>query len=153
MLGRSCEAVSLSESGTFFETRGSCRGLPGQGPKNLKASNSELGSVCNCFLIETKRKHGLLWGVRGPPPEIFWILGSQMMHSSVILGHCTAIPLPPPPQKYFLIRFELISRMVQMSSKKPESLKSLKKAEPWDVTSLDICGLNQQNNIFQFYHC
>ena len=52
------------------------------------------------------------------------------MHSRVILGHCTPILLPPPPQKKFLIRFALISRMVQMSSKKPESLKSLKKAEP-----------------------
>ncbi len=82
------------------------------------------------YILNSKWNSLFQGGCGGPPPEIFWLLGSQMMHSSAILGHCTPIPLPPPLQKIFLSRFALISRMVQMSSKKPERLKSLKKAEP-----------------------
>ena len=43
-------------------------------------------------------------GSGGPPPEIFWLLGSQMVHSSAILGQCTPIPLPPPLQKTFSLQ-------------------------------------------------
>ncbi len=68
-------------------------------PKSLKASNAELGSVCTR-------------GSGGPPPEFFWLLGLQLVHSGAILGHCTLIPLPRPLQKKILFRFTLISRMV-----------------------------------------
>ncbi len=101
-----------------FEDKPKNRGLPGRGPKSLEARNAEFGNACKCLLNGAQGKHTLLRGVWGSSPRIFWILGLQMMHSSVILGHCTPIPLPPPPQKIFLIRFALISRMVQMSSKK-----------------------------------
>ncbi len=59
-------------------------------------------------------------GSEGLPPEFFWLLQSQIVHSSVILGHCTPIPLPPPLQKKFLFTFTLIARMVLGVGKKSE---------------------------------
>ncbi len=59
-------------------------------------------------------------GCGGPPPEIFWLPRSQMVHSGAILGHCTPIPVPPPLQKKILFRFTLISRMVLGVGKKSE---------------------------------
>ena len=88
--------------------------------KSLKARNAELVNVCKCFLNEPCMKHPLSGGSGGPPPEIFWLLWSQIVHSSAILGHCTPIPLPPPLQKKFLFRFTLISRMVRRVGKKSE---------------------------------
>ena len=38
-----------------------------------------------------------VWGP--PPPEVLWLMGSEMVHYSAILGHCTPIPPPPPLQR------------------------------------------------------
>ncbi len=67
-------------------------------PKSLKGRNAKLGGVCTCLLNEPQMKHTLPGGSvhTCPPPEIFWLLWSQMVHSSAILGHCTPIPLPSP---------------------------------------------------------
>ncbi len=65
-------------------------------------------------------KHPLSGGSGGPPPEIFWLLGLQMVHSSAILSQCTPIPLPPPVKKNVLFRFTLISRMVLGVGKRSE---------------------------------
>ncbi len=64
-------------------------------PKSLKAKNVALGNVCMCLLNKPQFKHPLSGGYGGPPPEIFWLLGLQMVHSSAILDHCTPIPLLP----------------------------------------------------------
>ncbi len=73
--------------------------------------------AAKCFPVVGQ---GSKWGVWGCSPEIFWHLGSQMLHSSAILGHCTPIPLPPPLQINFLSRFTLIPRMVLGVGKKSE---------------------------------
>ena len=87
-------------------------------PKSLKARNAELGGVCMCLLNEPKMEHPLLREPGGPPPECSWLLGSQMAHSSAILGHCTPIPAP---LKKNLFTFTLISRMVLGVGKKSEN--------------------------------
>ncbi len=89
-------------------------------PKSLRACNAELGGVCTCMLNEPQMKHPLRRGVWGSSPRSFWLLASQMVHSSAILGHCTPIPLSPPLQKIFLFRFTLISRIVLGVRKKSE---------------------------------
>ena len=70
-------------------------------------------------------------GGRGVLPRFFWLLGSQMVHSSAILGHCTPIPLPPPLQKNVLSRFTLISRMVLGVGKKSEIRLKSENFDPW----------------------
>ncbi len=51
-----------------------------------------------CLLGEMGICHYLKHLLHGTP-EIFWLLGSQMVHSNAILDHCTPINLPPPLQK------------------------------------------------------
>ncbi len=89
--------------------------------KSLKARNAKLGGIYACLLNEPQMKTLFQGGSGGAPPENLWLLGSQMVHSSAILGHCTPIPLPPPLQKKILFRFTLISRMVLGVGKKSEN--------------------------------
>ncbi len=70
-------------------------------PKSLKVCSAELRNICKSLLNEPEMKHNLSEGSGGPPPEILWLLGSQMVHSSAILSQCIPIPLPRPPQNLF----------------------------------------------------
>ncbi len=56
-------------------------------PKSLKVRNA----VQRCMHVF----------VKCPPPETFWLVGSQMVHSSGILSHRTPIPLPSPLKNIF----------------------------------------------------
>ncbi len=105
-------------------------------PKSLKVRNTELGGVYTCLLNEAQRKHALSGGSGGSPPENVWSLGSQMVHSSGILGHCTPIPLPPPLQKNVLFRFTLISRMAQGVGKNSEIRLKSEDSVPWASLAL-----------------
>ncbi len=55
-------------------------------PKGLKARNAEFSmfsGVCMCLLNEPQMKNPLSRGVWGsPPPEIFWLLGSQVANGA-----------------------------------------------------------------------
>ena len=73
-------------------------------PKSLKARNDELSGVCPRLLNEPQMKHPLSRVVWGSSPRNFWLLGSQMVHSSAIFGHCTPIPLPPRLQFFFSLQ-------------------------------------------------
>ncbi len=111
------------------------RGLPGRGPKRLKARIAKLGSVWTCLLSQPQRKHP-----GGAPSEFFCLLGSQMMHSSAILGHCAPIPLPPPLQINFLSRFTLTPRMVLGVGKKSEIRLKSENFDPWITDSRYFIG-------------
>ncbi len=103
-------------------------------PKSLKACDAALSSVCTiaCLLNEPQMHDLLLQGGLGdPPPEIFWLLGSKIVTSSAILGHCTQIALPPPLQTNFLLRFTLISRMVPGVWKRSEIRLKSENFDPW----------------------
>ncbi len=76
------------------------------GQKVWKVRNAKLGGGFTRIAKE-------LWRVWFLPPENFWSLGPQVVHSNAFLGHLT----PTPPKK-FLFRFTLISRMVLGVGKK-----------------------------------
>ncbi len=104
-------------------------------PKSLKARNAELGGVCICLLNEHQLKHPLPRGVWGPHPEMFWLLGSEMVHSSAILYSNTPTP---PLQKFVLSRFTLISRMVLVLEKSLKSDLSLRILIPVTMSQANI---------------
>ncbi len=89
-------------------------------PKGLKAHNAELGIVCAWFLNGPQMKDPLSGESGGPPPEICWLLQSQLVHSSAIFGSLYSNSPTPSPSKNFLFRFTLISRMVLGVWKKSE---------------------------------
>ncbi len=64
---------------------GRSRGLPGRGPKSLKACNGKPGSVCMCLLNELQTKHPLSRGV------CFWRGSSKLSNPRKINRLCNRL--------------------------------------------------------------
>ena len=83
-------------------------------------------------------------GSGGPPPEFVRLLGSQMVHSSAILGHCTPIPLPLPPPLQIFFYLQVYTDL----KSSPGSWKKVwHKTKVWTLWSLPM-GL--KNTFFSF---
>ena len=123
------------------------RGLPGRGPKSLKACNTKLGSVCKCFFLKwnLKETSSFKGGSGGSSPRNFLASGVE---NDAFQCHFRSLYSNTPtlsPQKKFSSDLHWSQEWSRWA---PKSLKSLKKAEPCWFNILFYLGLSK----YPMYH-